>query len=359
MKIYNKSGTKQQLFRKNKLEKNMKTIFIILYILLTAGFVFGEKVAEFPELINPSSFTHPLNIDGKNIFITDGINVYIYSAEDYKLKKKIGKAGEGPGEFIGFDNGKAVTASISPEHVIVSSVNKVSFFSKKGDFIKEVKTLNGFIFITYADNFVGNTFETDGKNTFSALNFYDNKFTKVKELARFSQFSLRSKFSPYFIHRPKPVVYKGKLYVNNPDTGIIDVYEKEGNKIKSLSYNYENIKVTDSNKKETFDFYEADIRVKQFFKQVKNLIDFPEYFPLIKTYHIADNKIYVLTYKQSGDSSEFLVFDLNGKFLKKLMFPLEHVNYLETTPYTIHNGKIYQLLFDDDSEMWNLYTNKI
>ncbi len=99
--------------------------------------------------------------------------------------------------------------------------------------------------------------------------------------------------------------------------------------------------------------------MKQFFEQVKKLIDFPEYYPFIMNYHIANDMIYILTYKKEANASAFVILDINGKFINKIMLPLPEVNSLETCPYTIFNGKFYMLRFDEDSEMWNLHINDL
>ncbi len=337
----------------------MRTIYFIILMLLLTLSTFGEKVATLSEVVNPTSFTHPITVDGKNIFITDGIKVLIYSAKDFKLKKMFGKPGEGPGEFIGSDGGKAVTADVTNKNIIVSSVNRISYFTKSGKFVNEIKTSEGFSFVTFENNFVGTTFINEAKTTFSGLFFFDSKFKKVKELGRSTQFSLRTKFSPFFVLRAKPIVYKGKLYVSNPDTGTITVYGNGAETIKTITHNYEKIKLAQTHKNEILGFYKNDVRIKQFFNMIKKLIDFPVNFPIVKNYHISDNKIYVLTYKKKGKSSEFVVFDLNGKFLKKIMFPLNHITLLETSPYTIFNGKIYQLILDEDDDKWNLHIDDL
>ncbi len=312
-----------------------------------------------PELINPESFSHPIKVENNKIFITDGIKVFIYSSKDLKLINSFGKSGEGPGEVLGYDQGRLVTSSLASENIVVSSVNKMSYFSKDGKFLKEIKPANGYMFITFGSKFVGYSNAAEGRVNYNSLNLYDSRFNKVKELARSSQPSPINKFSPFFLHRPKPVVYGGKLYVNNPVTGIIDVYGKEGQKLKSITYNFEKIKITDAGKKKILGFFKYDPRMKQFFEQVKKLIDFPEYYPFIMNYHIANDMIYILTYKKEANASAFVILDINGKFINKIMLPLPEVNSLETCPYTISNGKFYMLNFDEDSEMWNLHINDL
>ena len=172
----------------------MNTIKIIMSILLLTGFLFGEKIATRSELVNPTSFAHPITVDENHIFITDGIKVLIYSTKDFKLKKMFGKPGEGPGEFIGSDGGKAITATVTPKNIVVSSVNRISYFTKTGTYVNEIKTQNGFIFITFGDKFIGNTFINEDKKDYAGLIFFDSKFKKVRELARSTQFSLRNKY---------------------------------------------------------------------------------------------------------------------------------------------------------------------
>jgi len=338
----------------------MKANCIVILVFLLSGFGWGDKIVSMSELINPESFSHPINVENDKIFITDGIKVLVYSSKDFKLINSIGKPGEGPGEFLGYDQGRLVTSSLTSENIVVSSMNKMTFFSKDGKFLNEKKTSNGFMFITFGTKFVvGYSTVAEGRLNLSCLNLYDSKFTKVMELARSSQLSLQAKFSPFFFHRPKPIVYGSKLYVSNLNTGIIDVYGMEGQKLKPIIYDFEKIKITNAGKKKIRDFYKNDLRIKQIYHQIKNLIDFPEYYPFIMDFHIADDRIYILTYKKEENTSEFVILDINGKFINKIMLPLPQVNSLETCPYTIYNGKFYMLEFDEDSEMWNLHINDL
>lgn len=65
---------------------------------MISGFVFGEVVATFSEVMKPGG----MKISKDYIYITQGTTIYIYSISDYKLKKKFGKSGEGPKEFNRF-----------------------------------------------------------------------------------------------------------------------------------------------------------------------------------------------------------------------------------------------------------------
>jgi uncharacterized protein YlbG (UPF0298 family) len=87
-------------------------------------------VIELPEIINPDSIT----VDKDHIYITDFPSVYIYSLKDYRLIKKFGRVGEGPKEWL-----KYALLSLHDNYLVISDQNKMLFFSKTGDYIKEIK----------------------------------------------------------------------------------------------------------------------------------------------------------------------------------------------------------------------------
>jgi uncharacterized protein YlbG (UPF0298 family) len=72
--------------------------------------------------------------------VTQEATVFIYSLKDFKLVKKFGKAGEGPREFRILPQ-LPLNIDARTDQIIVNSFGKVSYFTKQGEFIKEVKTL--------------------------------------------------------------------------------------------------------------------------------------------------------------------------------------------------------------------------
>jgi len=81
-------------------------------------------------------------------------------------------------------------------------------------------------------------------------------------------------------------------------------------------------------------------------------------FPL-KFFLIADGKIYVQTFKREKNKSEFYIFDLDGKLIRKVMAPFRESELLCAYPYTIANGKIYQVTENEDTEEWELHIDEI
>ena len=58
--------------------------------------------------------------------------------EDFKLVKKIGKEGEGPGEFK-IRGDLAVKIDIQKDRFLVNSLGKVSIFNRKGIMEREMR----------------------------------------------------------------------------------------------------------------------------------------------------------------------------------------------------------------------------
>lgn len=337
----------------------MKRICLIIVLLLAAVFIFAEKVATLPDVANPDSVIRSLHVDNNNIYITDGIKILIYSAKDFKLKKVFGKAGEGPGEFMGYDGGASVMASITPKHIVVDSMNKLTYLTKEGNFVKEIKTMKGFLFSPFGDNFIGYFLIQDDKTAFGTISFYDSNFKRIKELRRYNELFLQKKFNPYAFRKPRPIVYKNKLFINNFDDGTIYVYNQTGKELYSTRFDYEKVEVTEAHRVETIEIYKSDVRIKQYFDMIIKRMDFPKYFPVMKDYNITDDKVYVLTYYMKDKKSEFIVLDLKGEFITRIMFPLANSSFYEPYPYTIYKGKLYQLVDNQKTETWELHITDI
>jgi hypothetical protein len=82
---------------------------------------------------------------------------------------------------------------------------------------------------------------------------------------------------------------------------------------------------------------------------------FPDYFPPIRMFHVTDNKIYVMTYKEKDGKNEFIILDMEGKLLNRMFIPISP--FEETTViifYTIKNGKLYLLKDNEETEEWEV-----
>jgi len=80
---------------------------------------------------------------------------------------------------------------------------------------------------------------------------------------------------------------------------------------------------------------------------------FPAYFPPIRNFFVADERIYVLTFKEIEGKSELLILDLKGRLLKRVLVPLVQIDSLGPAVmnrYTINNHKLYRLVRNKESQ---------
>ena len=105
-----------------------KSLFWV-FILFGAVILHAEKVAEFPELMQPVRIT----IDGNEMYIVDGrTKIEVYSVSEQKLLREISKSGQEPGEFRYLPFLK-----IFPDLVFLGAYNKIMIFSKDGKLTEE------------------------------------------------------------------------------------------------------------------------------------------------------------------------------------------------------------------------------
>ena len=336
--------------------------FIMVFVLIcwAAGFVFPGKVAVFPGLANPFYIL----ADNSQLYITDGPVINIYSLTDYKPVKKFGRAGEGPREFKLNPRRSAGSAFIfiHPDYILANSLGKVLYFSKKGEFIKETRVnTRARRFRTLGQGFAGEEFVREKDNMRYSVRFiYNSNFKRVKELYRRQSFSQpQGDMNPFYMVSPIMEVYRDRVYINDPEGLTIYVFDANGNQLPSIKHNYDKLVITDDYKNEMLNWYKTYPSFKDRWPQWKDRLKFPGYFPAIRWFNVIDDKIYVLTHKQENEKSEFIILDLDGKFLKKAMVPLVEKDERLWYPYTIKNDKLYQLIENPDEEEWELHVKEI
>ena len=332
-------------------------IFLPFFWLLVSSLVFAGQVIPLPGLAKPQR----IYINQEQLFITEGATIYIYSLKDFKLRRKFGKRGEGPGEFK--DAGEGIKLAFKPEKIIVISAGRLSYFSRDGGFIKETRVSNPrrFEFQELGSGFVGKEFFREEKGIFFAVNLLDKNLKKIKEIYRYKH--------PFF-PRGKPIdavsprvstyyVYREKIFYDDED-GIIHVLDSRGKALYSIRHPYERVKIEDFHKKRILMFWRTDLRAE--YDAFKERLKFPVAFPPIRNFHIVDDKIYVITYREQGNRCKMLVFDLAGTLLKEVFVSLADIDMLIPdlyNYYTIHGDKLYILRDNPDTGEWELHIESL
>jgi hypothetical protein len=334
---------------------------VLLMVFLMVSFAFAAKVVSLTDFYTPSQ----LEVDDEQFYVVEKAVVFIYSLKDFNLKTKFGKAGEGPQEFKLYPFTQGGLRIYSQKDVLVlNSMGKISFFSKDGKFIKEMKVASTTTKLQPIDSkFIGIAFTIgQGQIQDPVLALYDSRLNKIKEIIRlkFSKGGLTE------IPKTPPTysLWDNKIVTPGDGEGIsFDIYDADGNKVLSINKEYKSLKVTDKYKKAVYEGLEREPAMKMLseeqFKQLKKMIKFKDYFPSIQNFWCADGQIYVQTYFQKDEKYEFFVFDFNGKLLKRIFLPVAYIDAIDHCPTSIKNEKLYQLIENEDEEVWELHITEI
>lgn len=325
---------------------------VLINLLLFTGIGFSARVIPLPGLQRPEA----IQVDDQNIYISDGIRVKIFSRKDFKLKTTFGKKGEGPREFKGF-----ILAYVQKDHVFVNSPNKVSYFSLKGEFIKEKKVTHIFgRFKPVAEKFVGYVYDREGNERVENIYLFGPSFEKLKPLYKRVYFLTKQgginliEERPPFFH-----IYKDRIYIDTVE-GTILVFDSEGIPVDTIDCNIKRLPFTSTHKEGFADGLKNNPIYKDYYQKNKHRFVYPEKFPPIRMFHVTDNKIYVMTNLEKDGKNQFIVFDLSGKELKRVRVPIS--SYSETMlplHFDIRGGKFFNLVDNQDTEEWELHIMEI
>jgi hypothetical protein len=328
----------------------MKIITTIAVLIYLSVLLFPGKLAQLAEISAPSRMA----VDGDQLFIIEKQIVYLYSMKDFKLVKTFGKKGSGPGEFK-----FTPRLNIFPEYLLFDDIERIFYFSRNGEFIKEKKVpfLYARFFIPLGDKFVGYKLIRDretNKSTF-AVAFFDKDMKSIKDLATMESDSVRESGGKMVLEGVRDYfgfrVYGERIFVPNTSKGFyIEVFNSSGERIYEVKKEYEKMKVSEEYKKDYLKKMEEDPESRRMKDSL--MVVFRKYFPAFKTISINNNKLYVIGYEKKEKNNLVIVMDLKGKILKKAFLPTDY-------QYSIYKDRFYYLVEDEKKELWELFAKDI
>jgi hypothetical protein len=309
------------------------------------------------ELVNPDSIA----IDQNQVYITEGTSIYIYDLENFKMKSKFGKMGEGPKEFMANrqTGNPPLTINVQTNNIIVNSLNKLSFFSKDGKFKNEQK-VGAFSdrFIPLGKGFAAQTLTAEEGKRYWTLDIYDSNINKVKEVFKIKHhFQGVGKGFKVLQESRLYAAYDDKLFVAWDKDFNIQVFDSRGEKLYAINSNYKKLPVTEEDRGKIIEYFKTNPRTKELYEIIKP-IQFPGYYPAIQNMQVNDGRIYAITFEKSNAKTQCLIFDLKGKLLKTVYLDLKTMDIFAVYPFTVNNGNIYHLVESED-ETWVLYIDSI
>lgn len=341
----------------------MKKVILILLILVFFVFIrtaYAGKLAVLPGHLMPGD----LAVGDNYFYITENSTIYVYSLKDFKLVKKFGKKGEGPGEFKG-----APKLTVLSDRLMVDSAAKVSFYSVDGTYQKEFNNIvSGHTFTPVGSRFIGRKSTPDDTGQMWAMiNIYDSSFKKVKEIYRVQSIVKINKgwklFSRTYF---KYVVGEDKIFIAGDKEFVVEVYDFDGKPLSPIKRDYQRVKFTKEHAGKVLELYRTRPSTKQDYEEWKKIITFPEYFPAIRDIFGADKQLYVRTYKVKEGKHEFFIFSEDGKLQGHVFLPIAESNakyaypYMrDSAPFAVKNGKLYQLIAVDDEGDYELHVSTV
>lgn len=333
--------------------KNVKCLMVLVLLFLFTHYIYPEVVKTFPELLKPDG----IFVDGNRMIVKEKVTVYVFSLKDFSIIKKFGRKGEGPEEFkdrinwIGFRK----------DFFYVASRGKISYFTMDGNFIKEKRAIStsGWGFDPFGNQFLGSGYRKEGNTIFRTINIYDSQLKIMKEVFKKEHDYQEGKGLRMFTAPQNFGTCDNKIFIAFSNDFVIDAFDHKGDKIFSINREYEKLRVKDQHKKEVLNFFKTNPETKERYDWYKQNLKFPSYFPAIRYLYPKDRLLYIRTYKKIDKKTETFIFDMEGKLVKKVLLPVFENNVVEYYSMSISNGKLYQLIENEDTEVWELHITEI
>jgi hypothetical protein len=343
----------------------MKKYLLFFVLLISASILLAVKVGDLPELFKPAF----IQVDGDDLFITEEARphfaVYVYSLKTKEVKFKIGRVGQGPGEFPGW----AVILQIKPDSILINAHAKNIWFTRDGKFIKEEIVTTCRHARPIKDNYICWSQPSDPKTGWGVrmIHLLNSKYEKIKQIykVQVDVAQLRSieeaKVFPILRHYIENRIYDDKIFIADTRKGFfIDVFDSNGNRIYSIDKNdqVEKIKTTEEFKTKRINAYKKGYR--RIYERIRpSIIQFYDYFPAMRSFWIDSGKIYVITYKKKDSKNELIILDLKGNILRRIFLPFkslkDYKHFMEYDANTVHNGVLYELFENEETDIWELH----
>jgi hypothetical protein len=332
-------------------------MYLMLIVLNLVFALYSKSGKIFPGLNTPNY----LQVDKDTLIIAENTSFSIYSKEDMKLIRKIDKTGQGPGEFS-VRPGANIGIAVSQEYIVVNDISKVLLFNKEGDFVKEVrKSSPSSIFQYWQEQIVGKTMKSEEDADYIVIGLFNQDLILLKEFFKVKNpFQLRrieNGFNPLIQDYIKIKFAKNRIYTNNEE-GIIFAFDLTGKQVFEFDGPFEKVPVTSQDKERVFAYYKEQPGIRPIFEGIKQSMQFPNFFPKMRDYFVTDSRLYIVPYEKNLSNPTVYIFDCNGAFKQKRPLNLKEKNIFEFYPYCIYDGKLYQLV-ENENEEWELVIEQI
>jgi hypothetical protein len=290
---------------------------LILSLCLSPGF--SKKLAVLPQLTAPIM----IEIDGDKLYVLEDAEVYVYSLKDFRLLRKFGKRGEGPGQLIP-DTEVPLAMNIVNGTVYLNSQIKMVKYSREGKFLAEQRIPFSFQTIPFDNNYVSIKIAAMHNVQSFMVALLDPGFNKPEHLYS------RERISPSQRGRlslpPEIIIIRSsgdKLFLFDQQSKgfVINRFDRKGKQLKPIKMDYQRIKTGESFEKDAITWFKAQPSFHMAAEELRGMIYFPDYLPVIRNFLAGKQRLYIQTYKTVNHLSEFFILDFEGRLIKQTYLP--------------------------------------
>ena len=334
--------------------------FAVCLVLLMFLDAVARKVTVLEEITNPDS----MRIGNGCIYIQEKTTIYIYDLESLRMVGKFGREGEGPGELRINPWGAPMVVTPHDNRVYVSSLAKLSIFTKYGDLIKEsvIHALDTLMPLGEKYICFSAAPRTENSQEMVLSFFLASRSFKKEKLLYQTDFQISQNFDLEFPFTPfEPFVEENRFYLVDGIEGFsIKVFDPSGDMLYGIRKDRAKLKIPSSYRDKTMEWFQNDPNYKQLFNLLKGRIRFKKYYPAISTIQVDRGKIFVVTHARKNNERECLVMDLKGNEIKTVFLPIPEQFGLDFRMlFAFQNNTFYKIEENPDNENWELYRIEI
>ena len=332
----------------------------ICWMVFVWGLVFGvapakaEMVARLPQVLRPFYLT----FTNERIYIAEDsskIHMYSWNPKGVVFERTFGQQGEGPGEFDFIHQIRPLK-----DHLEIPTFGKFARFSLDGKFLDEIKLpIRVFKNAIYrvGENYVAKDFQFDEKETTTTIRLYDRDFKLVRELGVHKEASV-SKLNLVAEYYSVRVSEDNIFLVDSGMETTVTVYGSNGDKRREVRLPLPPMEMTAALKEAIIKPVKENPEMKSRWAAFESRLAFPDHTPGLDYFDVQEGKFAARTYRYRGDAVEFVIFDLQGRELKRLLLP-NTGRPSNGVLFCFFQGRFYYLKENLDDEAWELHSEKI
>jgi hypothetical protein len=316
-------------------------------------------------------------------------NIYVVDSGAKNIKKfdvngnflkTIGREGQGPGEFGGL-----YYSTFAKDRLIVwdSGNRRLCAFEPDGEFINSANISYEEGFVRKLRGFPSGEIAVEKEKTYRkepdkpqtcTIDLYspDLKFIRTiykrelwrKKYIRTKDYGISTLYFPYSADVRWDVTPDGRIIIGFSADYELEIYERSGKKIFTISHVFKLSEVTEKDKKDYFDsisFYRMGERLKEIPEYVTKYTEFPKHKPVYDNILAdADGNIWVVLNGEKKDENGivFDAFDPEGEFISRVQIEGDILLPSNRNAYIVHNRSLLLLKTGMD-DLYHLIRYKI